>query len=47
MGSRRVVVVSVGVENALQVCFAEDDHMVKTFSPDRADDAFHITVLPW
>src|SRR5262245_29590257 len=30
-----------------QVPFAEDQNMVKTFPPDRSDDALRISVLPW
>ena len=27
--------------------FAEDDDMVKTFPPDRANQPFRVAILPW
>jgi hypothetical protein len=44
--SHRFVVAGIGIERAQEACFAQDDHVVETFSPDRANEAFDITVLP-
>ena len=30
-----------------QVSLAKDDDMVKTFPPDRANQPFRMTILPW
>ena len=30
-----------------QVPLAKNDDMVKTFPPDRADQPFRMTILPW
>jgi len=30
-----------------QVSFAEDDDMIKTFPPDRANQSFSMSILPW
>ena len=43
---RAELLVGVGIEDALQMGFAKDDHVVQALSPDRADDAFNIAVLP-
>ena len=30
-----------------RVSFAEDDDMIKTFPPDRTDQSFRMSILPW
>ena len=30
-----------------QVSFAEDDDMIKTFPPDRTNQSFRMSILPW
>jgi hypothetical protein len=34
-------------EGVAQVPLAEDDDMVETFPPDRANQAFRMAILPW
>ena len=41
-----VVVVGIRAEDPAQVGFAQDHDMVQTFSVDRADEAFDMSVLP-
>src|SRR5262245_44473217 len=33
-------------KNSLQQLFIKDNHMIQTFSADRADHAFHVSALP-
>jgi hypothetical protein len=45
--SRIVVIGHIRKEEVTQVSFAEDDDMVKTFPPDRANQPFRMAILPW
>ena len=42
----RVVVGDVGFEDAAEVGLAEDDDMIETLPPYRADQPFDVSVLP-
>ena len=44
---RAIVILHIQKEHVAQVPLAEDDDMVKAFSPDRADQPFRISILPW
>ena len=46
VGPSAVVVLEVPSEDVSQVALAEDEDMVKTLSPDRADEAFREGILP-
>ena len=46
MGSRPVVVSQVRAEDAPQVLFVENDHVVETLPPDGVDDAFRVSISP-
>ena len=46
MSSLLVVVGCIGGQDPAQVCFAQDHDLVQAFSPDRADEAFDVSVLP-
>ncbi len=46
MGSRRVVVGKIGTEEAFQVAVVQDDDVIETLAPDRADQALDIGILP-
>ena len=46
MRSERVVIVGVGSEDLAQVGFAEDDDVIEAFPADRADEPFHMPILP-
>ena len=46
MGTRGMIVVEVVAEDAFQVCFVENDHMIETFAADRADQTLDVMVLP-
>ena len=35
------------MEEVTQMLFAEDDDMVETFPPDRANQPFRKSILPW
>ena len=41
-----VVVGSVFLENATQLRFVEHDQLIKAFAPNRADEAFDVSILP-
>jgi hypothetical protein len=45
--SRAVVIGHIRNEEVTQMPLAEDDDMVETFPPDRADQPFRMSVLPW
>ena len=47
MRPRLVVVGQVFLHHSPQVLLAEHDHMVEAFPPDRSDDPFAVSVLPW
>ena len=47
MSSRPVVVRNVHCDNAAEVSLAKHDEMVETVPPDRADQPFDVSVLPW
>jgi hypothetical protein len=42
-----VMVGEVADQDAAHVPFAEDENVIQTFAPDRADQALHERVLPW
>ena len=42
-----VVIRDVSFEDAAEVSLAEHDHVVETLASDRADQPFHVSVLPW
>lgn len=44
--SGSVIVVKIGNESSSQRAFAENDHMVDAFAPDRTNDAFDVCPLP-
>ena len=46
VGSRPVIVREVARQDAAQVAFAQDEDMVQTLTPDRADEPFREGVLP-
>ena|SRR5258708_1865786 len=41
-----IVIGGVGFQNSAQMCFAQDDDVVQTLAPDRADRPFGKAVLP-
>ena len=47
VGSSVVVVREVASQKAAQMALAQDDHMVETLSPYRADESFHEGTLAW
>src|SRR5207247_8932329 len=46
VSTRPVVVREVAREGAAQVLFAEDDDVIETLAPDRADEALREGILP-
>ena len=46
MRSRRVIVANVSAENSFEMEFIEYDDMVQALAPYRADEPFHIRILP-
>ena len=42
-----VVIPKIRRQHTTQVTLIEDDDVIETFAADRADDALHISVLPW
>ena len=44
--TRPVVVVDVGAEEASQMWLVEHDDVVETLAAHRADQAFHVWILP-
>src|ERR1700740_1029719 len=46
MRSDSVVVAGVRFQNATQVRLAQDNHMIDTLAPDRADQPFSNAILP-
>ena len=45
--SEFLVVVKIRSQNVPQAAFMEDENVVKTFPPDRANQSFNISILPW
>src|SRR6266849_5488660 len=41
-----MIVLTVGREDAPQMRLVENDHVIQTFSADRADQAFDVRILP-
>ena len=41
-----VIVGEIAGKDAAQVSFAEDENMIQTFAPDRADEPFREGILP-
>ncbi len=46
MRANRIVVIRVGRQDAAQMRGVEYDDMVEAFPADRADHAFHVSILP-
>ena len=46
MGPCSVVIVLVRGEDATQMALVEDDEVVQTLAPERADDSLDIRILP-
>ena len=40
------IVVEVGLQDAAKTGFIEDDHMIPTLTPNRADQALDVGILP-
>ena len=47
MSASLIIVGHIRPQDSPQVGFPEDDHMVKAFPSDRADESLDISVLPW
>ena len=47
MRSASVIVSETDREDAAQLGFIENDHVIETLAADRANDALDIGVLPW
>src|SRR5262245_15710997 len=47
MCSRSMIISKVALQDATQMIFAEHNHIIETFAPDRADEPLHIWTLPW
>jgi hypothetical protein len=45
--SAPMIILAVGLEDAPEMRFVDDDHVIETLSSDRADQAFNIRILPW
>ena len=46
MRARLVIVGKISGQDAAQVSFTEDENMIETLSPYRADEAFREGILP-
>ena len=46
VATRLAVITDIFTKDAPQVTFAEDDHVIKAFAPDRTDDPLDIWGLP-
>jgi hypothetical protein len=46
MRSREIVIRHIGKKQLAQVPLAEYDNMVKAFPPERANQPFHMAILP-
>ena len=46
MGSRLIIVGSIGAYDSAQVRFTEHDHVVQAFPADRANEPLNVSVLP-
>jgi hypothetical protein len=46
VGPDLVVIVHVALHDPAKLLLAGDDDVIETFSPDRTDHPFNITVLP-
>ena len=47
MGSCRVVIRNIFLQDTPKMGFTPHDHVVKTLTSDRADCALDISILPW
>ena len=47
MCARLMVIREVADEDATQVPFTEDEHVIQTLPPDRPDEALREGILPW
>ena len=47
MGASLMVVREVADQDAAQVPFTEDEHVIQTLPPDRTDEALREGILPW
>src|SRR5215813_5854640 len=46
MGSRAMIISKVAFQYTAQMPFAQHNHMIETFTPDRPDQPLHIWALP-
>ena len=46
MRSDVIVIASVGLQDAAQMCLAQDDKVIQTLAPDRTDQPFGKAILP-
>ena len=42
-----VTIIAIGLQDASEMMFIQHDHMIQTLSPDRADHALSVSVMPW
>ena len=47
MRSRTMVVADVSPQDSAKMTLVEDDDVIETLSPDRADDTLDVGILPW
>jgi len=47
VGASLIVILLIRFEHVAKMAFAKDDDMVQAVPPDRADQPFRISVLPW
>ena len=46
VSSRPMVVADIGSEDAAEMCLVQDNHVIEAFAAKRADNLFHVRVLP-
>ena len=46
MRPRPMIVLNIGRQDAAQVTLIENDDVIETFAPDRANDPLDISILP-
>jgi hypothetical protein len=42
-----VVIVGITLQDPTQVSLAQDDEVIETLAPDRADQSLRVPILPW
>ncbi len=47
VGSNVVVIAGIGLQDPAQMRLVQDDQVVGTLAPDRADEPFGKAILPW